>query len=121
MPSLSRSPSPPPRVEPPGGTASAASLLERALALVDEALVCAEGGDWERVAELDSRCREASQAMLDRLNAEGPEDLAERLLVLRARHHRLLELAEAQRERLAEQRRQSVRGRRGTRAYEDNR
>jgi hypothetical protein len=41
--------------------------------------------------------------------------------VLRARHHRLLELAEAQRERLAEQRRQSVRGRRGTRAYEDNR
>jgi hypothetical protein len=101
-----------------GATPSAS--LEQALALLDEALVQAEAGCWERVAELDARCRDASQAVVQGIAGDDPGPLADGLKRLRDRHHRLLELAEAQRERLAEARRTSARGRRGARAYEDN-
>lgn len=99
---------------------SASACLDRARALLGEALVEAEAGEWERVADLDARCRQASRDVVDELAGEDPAPLAEGLRQLSGRHHRLLLLAEAQRERLVEARRQSVRGRQGARAYENN-
>lgn len=99
---------------------AAHASLDRALALVDEALAQAESGEWERVAELDTRCREASRTITEQLRGSDPRSLLQGLRQLRDRHHRLLELAEAHRDRLAQARRDSRRGRQGARAYEDN-
>ena len=98
----------------------AATCLDEAQALVDAALERAAAGDWERVAALDARCRDAIRRMMERIGAENPGPLSAGLLRLRDDHHRLRLLAEAQRDSLVEARRLSALGRQGTRAYEDN-
>jgi len=101
-------------------TEAAQACLEKALALVDEALDAAETGAWERVSDLDARCRYASSAMAEELRGYDPLPLLRGLTKLRERHHRLLELAEHRRDQLAQASRDSRRGRQGARAYEDN-
>jgi hypothetical protein len=103
-----------PRADP------ASACLDEAQALVDAALERAAAGDWERVADLDARCRAAMRRMMQCIAGKDPGALAEGLLRLRDDHHRLRLLAEAQRDSLVEARRLSALGRQGTRAYEDN-
>ncbi|MFO8003266.1 flagellar protein FliT [Thioalkalivibrio sp.] len=98
----------------------ASACLNEAQALVDAALERAAAGDWERVADLDARCRVVMRRMMQHVADEDPGPLAEGLLRLRDAHHRLRLLAEAQRDSLVEARRRSALGRQGTRAYEDN-
>jgi hypothetical protein len=50
-----------------------------------------------------------------------PEGLAEGLILVRAQYRELLDLAEAERDKLADSVRQSVRGKAGAMAYEENR
>jgi hypothetical protein len=101
-------------------TEAAQVCLDKALGLVDEALVAAETGAWERVSDLDARCRDASTSMAEELRGYDPMPLLRGLTRLRDRHHRLLELAERRRDQLAQASRDSRRGRQGARAYEDN-
>ncbi len=104
-----------------GGSPDApAAYLRAAQALVDEALACAESGAWEQVADLDARCQRAIAEMMTVLGQTDPGPLADGLGQLRDAHHRLRCLAEAERDRLVDARRQSSLGRSGTRAYEDN-
>lgn len=106
--------------EATGSADAPAACLRAAQALVDEALACAEAGAWEQVADLDARCQRAIGEMMAVLGDVDPGPLAEGLVHLRETHHRLRRLAEAERDRLVEVRRQSSLGRVGTRAYEDN-
>lgn len=95
-------------------------LLAEALNLVEEALTHAESGDWDQVAELDRRLVTLVTQLAPTLANHDPESYTPGLIRLRERHHALRELAEQQRNQLVEDRRKSVRGRTGTRAYEDN-
>ncbi|MFO8154364.1 flagellar protein FliT [Thioalkalivibrio sp.] len=101
-------------------TEAAQTHLEDALRLVQEALAAAGSGEWERVSELDVRCREVSKAMGDELQGYDPRPLLPGLVRLRERHRHLLALAEGHRDELARASRESRRGRQGARAYEDN-
>lgn len=96
------------------------ACLDRALSLVDEALAEARAGDWARVADLDERCRQASQAMTEALAGADARPFVEGLRQLRDRHRLLLELAESHRDTLARAQRDSRRGRQGARVYEEN-
>ena len=101
-------------------TEAAHACLARALALVDDALAAAEQGAWERVAELDARCRDASTDMARELEGRDPAPLLRGCVELRERHRRLLDLAEQRRDQLAQESRESRRGREGARAYENS-
>lgn len=120
-----------PNPEPKEGAASneggreeasgADDFLGQALAGAEAALALARRDEWDQVAAQDARCRE----LIRKLSAESgqidPARLADGLARIREHYRELLSMAAARRDRLADAVRVSVRGRAGTRAYEQNR
>ncbi|MFW5453670.1 flagellar protein FliT [Thioalkalivibrio sulfidiphilus] len=106
------------------GTAPTGDLhegLAQALAHVEAAQAHARAGEWEAAGERDRQCRAQVEALVGNAGNLDPEPLADGLSAIRERYRELLTLAETERDRLADDVRQSVKGRVGTRAYEENR
>ncbi|MFN2350034.1 MAG: flagellar protein FliT [Thioalkalivibrio sp.] len=91
------------------------------MARLEAALAHARAGEWEQAGACDSRCRALVESLIADPDHPDPAGLAEGLTHLRAQYRELLSLAEAERDKLADSMRQSVRARAGALAYEENR
>ena len=108
----------PPSTDPPPEDESCAACLARAHSLLNQALACASSEQWDAVAALDAECRAAVESLSQRLDATERAALLPSLQLLHHRHRHLLELAEAEREQIVQQHRQSVHARKSVKIYQ---
>jgi len=108
-------------VAAPTGGGEDDDLLAQAIAQIQAALAHARAGEWEQAGVCDSHCRAVVESLIADPNHPDPAGLAEGLTHVRAQYRELLSLAEAERDRLADSMRQSVRAKAGALAYEENR
>ena len=97
---------------------SCTECLARAHRVLNQALACAASEQWDAVAALDTECRTAVEHLSQRLDAAERATLLPSLQLLHQRHRHLLALAEAQREQIVQQHRQSTHARQGIKMYQ---
>ena len=97
---------------------TSAANLAHAQQLVDKALLYAQANEWDHVAELDQQCRATIEALMAHRDDADFTPLLAPLNYLLKCHRHLLALAEAQREQIVQQHRQSTHARQSIKMYQ---